>query len=96
MAMTNRGPINIVAAGTALSAVLVTLYVGCALAELIFPNLPLAHGWLAIFSTGPTNTAGAWLAPVVSASIAPSASSLQRCASMVAASRAQRSGSRRA
>jgi hypothetical protein len=64
MAMTNRGPINIVAAGTALSAALVTLYVGCALAELIFPNLPLAHGWLAIFSTGPTNTAGAWLAGI--------------------------------
>jgi hypothetical protein len=57
--------INIVALGTALSAALVVLYVLCALAELVFPNLPLAHGWLALFSVHPVGTAANWFAGIV-------------------------------
>jgi hypothetical protein len=57
--------INIVALGTALSAALVALYVLCALAELIFPNLPLAHGWVALFSVRPVGTVANWLAGIV-------------------------------
>jgi hypothetical protein len=65
MAMIARGPINIVAAGMAFSAALVVLYALCAVAELIFPNVPLAHGWLALFSRSPSNTAAAWTAGVI-------------------------------
>jgi hypothetical protein len=57
--------INVVALGTALSAALVFLYVICALAELVFPNLPLAHGWVALFSVHPVGTVANWAAGIV-------------------------------
>lgn len=57
--------INIVALGTALSAALPVLYVLCALAELLFQNLPLAYGWLALFSVHPVGTFANWFAGIV-------------------------------
>ena len=65
MTVTTRGPVNLVAAGTALSAALVALYALCAIAELMFPGVPLAHGWLALVSTSASNTAAAWVAGIV-------------------------------
>jgi hypothetical protein len=57
--------INVVALDTALSAALVVLYVICALAELVLPNLPLAHGWLSLFSVHPVGTVANWAAGIV-------------------------------
>ena len=50
-------PINIVAAGWALSAALIVLFVLCALAGMTFPGMPLAHSWLNLFSTAPLGSA---------------------------------------
>ena len=46
-------PIDVVAAGWALSAALVVLFVLCALAGMMLPRFSLAHGWLTLFSTAP-------------------------------------------
>ena len=53
-----RSAINIVVLGTALSAALVVLFVFCVLAALIFPGVPLAYGWVALFSVQPMGSAG--------------------------------------
>jgi hypothetical protein len=44
-------PVDVVSLGWALTVTFVALYVLCWLAALVAPNLPLAHGWLSIFST---------------------------------------------
>jgi 2TM family of unknown function (DUF5676) len=56
--MTNQptsGPqqINILAFGWALMATLIILFILCAVAGMIFPDLPLAHGWIGLFTTAP-------------------------------------------
>jgi 2TM family of unknown function (DUF5676) len=51
-----REPINFTALGWALSITLVLLFVLCGLVALAIPNAPLAHGWLALFTTAPNGT----------------------------------------
>jgi len=62
-------PINIGAAGWALSVTLVVLYVTCLLAALAFPGVPLAHNWVTLFSIAPMTSGRAWVEGVL-ASIA--------------------------
>ena len=56
-----KNPISVWALGVALSAALVVLYILCAAAAIIAPTAPLAHGWLALFSTAPVNSATSWV-----------------------------------
>lgn len=44
-------PVDVASLGWALTVTFVALYVLCWLSALIASNLPLAHGWLLIFST---------------------------------------------
>jgi hypothetical protein len=44
-------PVHVVSLGWALTLTFIVLYVLCWLVGLVAPNLPLAHGWLLIFST---------------------------------------------
>jgi hypothetical protein len=50
-------PIHVPAASWALAVPLVILFVVCVLAAVLFPNLPLAHGWAGVFSTAPMGSA---------------------------------------
>lgn len=59
------GPINIAALGVAASVTLIVLYVTCAIAALALPGLPLAHGWLALFSTAPIGSVRALVEGVI-------------------------------
>ena len=43
-------PVNVASLGWALSVTFVVLYILCWLVALAAPGLPLAHGWLLIFS----------------------------------------------
>jgi len=62
-------PINIVAAGWALSVTLVVLFATCLIAALIFPGIPLAHNWVTLFTVTPMTTGQVWVEGVL-ASIA--------------------------
>ena len=67
-------PMNLVATGCALTSALVGLFVLCYLAEFVWPTSGLAHGWVNLFVTDPSNVArtliegivgsvaGAWVA----------------------------------
>ena len=55
----DRKPISLVALGTALSVTLVVVYVICAVAAMLLPKLPLAHGWLLLFSVAPVGSLSA-------------------------------------
>jgi len=50
-------PIHVLAASWALAVALVILFALCVLAAVLFPNLPLAHGWAGVFSTVPIGSA---------------------------------------
>lgn len=55
----NARPLSLRAVGTALSATLVVLYVGCFLSVLFLPMLPLSHTWLTLFTAAwPMSIAG--------------------------------------
>ena len=43
-------PVDVMSLGWALTVTFVVLYLLCWLAAVVVPNLPLAHGWLLIFS----------------------------------------------
>lgn len=47
---------DIVALGWGFAGALIVLYVLCLVGQLIAPDLPLAHGWLALFSTAPAGS----------------------------------------
>jgi hypothetical protein len=54
--------INIVALGVAMSAALIVLYVFCAGTALLWPDESLMHhGWMAVFTAYPVNTAANWI-----------------------------------
>lgn len=56
---TRATPLSLRAVGVALSATLVVLYVGCFLAVLFLPMLPLSHQWLTLFTAAwPMSIAG--------------------------------------
>jgi len=73
--------IEFVPLGAAVSVTLVAIYLLCALAAAVLPDMPLAHGWLALFGGYPPLTAGGvmgaivtsiavgWLAALVLASV---------------------------
>ncbi len=46
-------PIDVAAAGWALSAALVILFMLCAFGGMMLPGFSLAHGWVTLFSTAP-------------------------------------------
>jgi hypothetical protein len=50
-------PIDVMAAGWALSAALVVVFVLCALVGMMLPQFSLSHGWLTLFSTAPLGSA---------------------------------------
>jgi hypothetical protein len=62
-------PISIVGLGWALSAALIVLFVLCLLAALFIP-MRAAHGWVALFSTAPIDSARIWLEGMVYSAIA--------------------------
>ncbi|MSP50379.1 MAG: hypothetical protein EXQ95_13770 [Alphaproteobacteria bacterium] len=57
--------IHIVALGWGLAGALVVLYALCALVLMIVPGLPLAHGWLGLFSTAPAGSVRSWAEGIV-------------------------------
>ena len=54
-------PIEIISLCIALSVTLVVIFVACTLAGMIFPAVPLAHGWLQLFSKAPLGSAQSWV-----------------------------------
>ncbi len=56
-----RHRIHIVALDWGLAGALVVLYVLCALVQMVVPGLPLAHGWLGLFSTATAGSARSWV-----------------------------------
>ncbi len=62
-------PISIIGLGWALSAALIVLFVLCLLAALFIP-MRAAHGWVALFSTAPIESARIWLEGIVYSAIA--------------------------
>jgi 2TM family of unknown function (DUF5676) len=54
-------PIDVAAAGWALSAALVILFVICALVGMMLPQFSLSHGWLTLFSTAPFGSAKSFI-----------------------------------
>ena len=57
-------PISIIGLGWAFSAALVVLFVLCLLAALFVP-IRAAHGWVALFSTAPIDSARVWFDGIV-------------------------------
>ena len=76
-AQAQQGKLSLMAVGSALTATLVTVYVGCWLAAFLVPGVQGPHGWLGLFTTAPpmslpglvggivSNVAFAWLAAAV-------------------------------
>ncbi len=62
-------PISIIGLGWALSTALVVSFVLCLLAALFIP-MRAAHGWVALFSTAPIDSARIWLEGIVCSAIA--------------------------
>jgi hypothetical protein len=58
-------PVNVVAAGWALSVTLVALFVVCVLAALLFPGTPLAHSWVRLFTVAPMESGRLWVEGVI-------------------------------
>ena len=53
---TSRGPVHILALGSALTVTFLMLYVLCWLVAVLFPNLNLTHAWLGLYSTAPVGS----------------------------------------
>ena len=62
-------PVNVVRLGWALLVTLVALYVLCWVAALVAPDLPLAHGWLLLFSTAAPGSGRSLLQGVVASAV---------------------------
>ncbi len=60
-----RSPVNIVAAGLALSITLVILFVICALAANLFPDYRLSHNGLGLFTLAPRGSAQSYVEGIV-------------------------------
>jgi hypothetical protein len=58
--MPSAGPFSVVALGWGLSAALVVLFVLCLIAALLLP-MPLAHGWIGLFTAAPVDSARVWI-----------------------------------
>ena len=58
-------PVDIPALGWALTITFVLLYLLCWAAALVVPDLPLAHGWLLLFSTAEPGSARSLVEGVV-------------------------------
>ena len=58
-------PINVAALGWSLSITLVLLFVLCGVVAWALPNAPLAHGWLALFTTAPNGTASSFIQGII-------------------------------
>lgn len=61
-------PMNVVAAGWALSATFVALFLICLVLALIFPDWGTAQGWvawIALFSSAPITSARVWIEGIV-------------------------------
>jgi hypothetical protein len=59
----NRIPL--VPAAWALSAALVATFMVCAGFELLWPDLPVAHGWVGLFTVRPVTSAISWFEGIV-------------------------------
>lgn len=66
---TGYHPISVIGLGSAFSAALVVLFVLCLLAALFVP-IRAAHGWVALFSTAPIDSARVWVEGIVYSAIA--------------------------
>lgn len=69
-------PVDVVSLGWALTVTFVALYVLCWLAALVAPNLPLAHGWLLIFSIAEPGSARSLIEGIVASVVFAWASAL--------------------
>ena len=58
-------PINVAALGWSLSITLVVLFIMCGVVAWVLPNTPLAHGWLALFTTAPNGTAASFIQGII-------------------------------
>jgi hypothetical protein len=63
--LSGREPIDITALGWALSITFVVLFILCALVAVVAPNAPLAHGWLALFSTAETGSLRSYVEGII-------------------------------
>jgi hypothetical protein len=59
----NRIPLT--PAAWALSAALVATFVLCAGFELLWPDLPVAHGWVGLFTVRPVTSVLGWVEGIV-------------------------------
>jgi hypothetical protein len=67
---------DVVSLGWALTVTFVMLYALCWLAALVAPNLPLAHGWLLIFSIAEPGSGRSFIEGVVASAVFAWASAL--------------------
>lgn len=58
---TLRYPLSAVGASAGLATALIILFVICALAQVLFPGVQVAHSWIALFTVAPLDTARAWI-----------------------------------
>jgi len=66
---TGYHPISFIGLGSAFSAALVVLFVLCLMATLFIP-IRAVHGWVALFSTAPIDSARVWVEGIVYSAIA--------------------------
>jgi hypothetical protein len=60
-----NSPVNIVALGWGLSAVLVVLFVICLAVALVLPDWQASHGWIGLFSVAPMTSVRVWIDGIV-------------------------------
>ena len=58
---TSHASMNSMAAGWALSAVLVIFFLICAVLALFWPTSALGQGWVAVFATPPGGSMASWV-----------------------------------
>lgn len=53
------------AAGIALAATLVVLFILCAIVQVVAPNLQATHMWISLFTAAPIGSGQAWLEGII-------------------------------
>jgi hypothetical protein len=62
-------PVDVASLGWALTVTFVVLYVLCWVAAVVAPNLPLAHGWLLIFSAAEPSSVRSLIEGVIASGV---------------------------
>lgn len=61
----STSPLDVVALGWSLSAVLIVLFVVCLAVGLVFPGWQASHAWIGLFSVAPLNSIRVWIDGIV-------------------------------